>query len=75
MDKGYSSAHNGHPCVYLTYEDTKVQVIVDFAADNGAMNDDEGEEKIIVKFPRESSAEAVTREELDARINTLPAKS
>jgi len=61
----------GGSCVHLEAGDSDVSEITALAVQIGAMNYDSGEEMITVRFPGQSSDEAVTVEELMARV-TIP---
>ncbi len=70
MKPGNSLAFGGLSCVHLVPSDTDAEVILNYAADIGAIDRDGKEELIIVRFPEMSSDEAVTEEELKARLTT-----
>ncbi len=75
MKKGNSRAFRGRACVLLTPADTSAEVILNYAADIGAMNYDDEEiedgegQRIIVRFVGMSYDESVSFAELAARID------
>lgn len=69
MERGNSLSRPGLGCVHLSLDNTSVSETIEFAAEIGAIDWDGEEALIIVRFPGESSDEAVTEEELEARLS------